>query len=298
MSTARAPFPWYGGKQKLLPTLLSLLPEHDNYVEVFGGAAALLFAKPRSQFEVYNDRDSGLVNFFRVLRDAKRAKELQRLLRLTPYSREEYAECKVGWRDAADEVEMARRWFVVAAQSFGGRFGSGWGFESKYNAAKTAHPRPYIYANRLEELDTFIERFAGVYVEHDDFEAILDRYDGPDMLFYCDPPYLPETRKQQGGYGHEMSTGDHARLLRRLANVRGRVILSGYDSPLYSEHLADWARHERPATCHAAGRTKRSTLKGQGAVIEQQARVECIWLNPRAADTQPVLWTFAGERSA
>jgi len=54
--------------------LLPLIPKHHTYVEVFGGAANLLLAKEPSAVEVYNDIDSGLVNFFRVIRDKDKFK--------------------------------------------------------------------------------------------------------------------------------------------------------------------------------------------------------------------------------
>jgi DNA adenine methylase len=46
----KKPFPWYGGKEALANQLLSLLPRHQVYVEVFGGSGALLFAKPPGQW--------------------------------------------------------------------------------------------------------------------------------------------------------------------------------------------------------------------------------------------------------
>jgi len=50
----------------------------------------MLFAKPPSPVEVYNDLDSGLVNFFRVLRDPDKFEEFHRKVSLTPYAREEF----------------------------------------------------------------------------------------------------------------------------------------------------------------------------------------------------------------
>jgi len=46
-----------------------LIPQHRIYVEVFGEAANLLFNKPPSPVEVYNDVDGELVNLFLVVRD-------------------------------------------------------------------------------------------------------------------------------------------------------------------------------------------------------------------------------------
>jgi len=51
----RAPFQFWGGKQYLVDQLVELIPPHRIYVEVFGGAAALLFAKQPSELEIYNE---------------------------------------------------------------------------------------------------------------------------------------------------------------------------------------------------------------------------------------------------
>jgi DNA adenine methylase len=116
----KSPLKWYGGKTRLTGKLIPLIPEHETYVEVFGGSAALLFAKDRSKLEVINDVHSGLVNFYRVLRDPERSIRLKELLDLTPFSREEFLSCRDTWRDCDDEVEKAYRWFVMMRQSYGG----------------------------------------------------------------------------------------------------------------------------------------------------------------------------------
>ena len=63
-------FPYIGGKYNLLKTLAPLIPPHEIYVEVFGGAANLLLNKPPSPVEVYNDVDGEIVNLFLVVRDS------------------------------------------------------------------------------------------------------------------------------------------------------------------------------------------------------------------------------------
>jgi len=52
------PIQWFGGKANMRKTLLetiNLMPGHRTYVEVFGGAGHLLFAKEPSPVEIYND---------------------------------------------------------------------------------------------------------------------------------------------------------------------------------------------------------------------------------------------------
>src|SRR5437660_12930733 len=91
-------FPYRGGKFHLAPRLVKLLPPHKVYVEVFGGAASVLLAKPRSRIEVYNDANGQLVNLYETIRNhpllfLERAEHL-------PYSRHlHYA-----WRDQLAET--------------------------------------------------------------------------------------------------------------------------------------------------------------------------------------------------
>lgn len=82
-------FGWYGGKYSHLDWLLPLLPSCHHYCEPFGGSAAVLINREPSPVETYNDVDSEVVNFFRVLRH--QPDELVRQIGLTPFSREEYA---------------------------------------------------------------------------------------------------------------------------------------------------------------------------------------------------------------
>ena len=66
-----------GGKFRMAPRLVELLPDHICYVETFAGAANLLFTKAPSKTEVINDVNAELVNLFRVIKFHKREFILQ-----------------------------------------------------------------------------------------------------------------------------------------------------------------------------------------------------------------------------
>lgn len=95
----------------------------------------------------------------------------------------------------------------------------------------------------------------GTRLIHGDAFRFLDNYpfSGDEMLF-CDPPYLPTTRRKQRIYKHELTVRDHERLVGLLATLNCRVMLSGYPNTLYSEALRDWQQVELSVTSHVGPR--------------------------------------------
>lgn len=61
---------WIGGKKLLRKEITKRFPESFNrYIEVFGGAAWVLFSKDKlANMEVYNDINGDLVNLFRCVK--------------------------------------------------------------------------------------------------------------------------------------------------------------------------------------------------------------------------------------
>ena len=96
---------------------------------------------------------------------------------------------------------------------------------------------------------------------------VIRQQDGPQTLFYLDPPYLHETRTAQDVYRFEMSKDDHRELLTTILGVKGKVMLSGYRSGLYDGMLTDWDRHDIDVPNNAAGGSSKRRM------------VECVWCN-------------------
>lgn len=258
-----SPFAWFGGKQRLATKIVALLPPHRIYVEVFGGGGAVIFHKPPApHLDVYNDIDDGLVNFFRVLRE--QPEELVTQLRLTPYALEEFRFDQETWRKCADPVEKARRWFTMINLRFSSennRFKDGW-------KAGTVVNHPKTFATRVDDLFRFAEKLRRIQVEKRSWEEVFDLYDSEDTCFYCDPPYLPSTRKS-GRYAHELTYSQHKMLLERILRLQGSVLISGYDNKLYRETLepAGFERYEftMPLIANAVKSEKR------------EDRLEVVW---------------------
>jgi len=258
--------------------LLPLFPSHKIYVEPFGGGASLLMGKEPSSVEVYNDLDSGLVDFFRVLRNKDQFAEFHQQVSLIPYAREEYDYCRKAWRETKDPVSRAVAWFVVARMAFSGDFGAGW--SSTVSRSVRGMPRSVSdWLTAIDRLPEVAERLLRVQIEQSDFRKILDRYDTPNTFFYCDPPYIHATRSA-GKYAHELDDNDHQDLVDLLLTRRAKIMLSGYDHPIY-QRLSDhgWRKVQWETACYAAGRTRVSGLQGKGSALEKQKRTETVWMN-------------------
>ncbi|KHE90834.1 MAG: DNA adenine methylase [Candidatus Scalindua rubra] len=87
---------------------------------------------------------------------------------------------------------------------------------------------------------------------HDDAVNFLRSYEftGKELV-YCDPPYLRETRKKYARiYKYEYTREQHIKLLEVIKSLPCMVMISGYESKLYTESLKGWHSHSYKAGCH------------------------------------------------
>lgn len=256
---------YHGAKFRLAPWVISFFPKHHTYVEPFGGAAGVLIQKPRSKSEVYNDLDSEVVNVFRVLQDPDSALELQRLITLTPYSRDEFL---LSYEPSECTIEQARRTIIRASQGFGSAGASNHKTGFKFDSAREGSTAAHVWAKYPSKIVSFLKRLQNVIIENKPAIDVIENHDRTDTLFYLDPPYVFSTRKMRKGgyYRHEMTDEDHAQLLTKISHVKGMVVLSGYDNELYNDSLRGWEKHSTLALISAS--------RGAGT------RTETLWLSP------------------
>lgn len=255
-------FGWYGGKFSHLEWLLPHLPATKQYCEPFAGSAAVLLNRLPSAVETYNDLDGEVVNFFRVLRDQK--DDLVEAIGLTPFSREEFSlACELD--STASPLERARRFYVRARQVRTGLAQTAtvgrWA-----NCRNTSRAGMSGVISRwlggVEDLPAISERLLRVQIENRPAEQVIELYDDPDTLFYCDPPYVHETRGDSKAYGYEMSDEEHRSLAALLNSVDAKVAVSNYDCALMDElYTAEgWNKHVGPAKTIHSTKDKRSEV--------------------------------------
>ena len=229
-------FGWYGGKYSHLDWLLPLLPQLPHYCEPFAGSAAVLLNRLPTLVETYNDLDGEVVNFFRVLRND--SDELIRLIALTPFSREEYFNAIYGNMDDVSEVERARKFYIRARQTRTGlaqKASLGRWANCKNTSRAGMSGVVSRWLGGVEALDNIAERLLRVQIENRPATHVITLYDDVETLFYCDPPYLHETRGDSNAYAYEMDEEQYNEFADLVTDVKGFVAVSGYDHPIMNK---------------------------------------------------------------
>lgn len=270
MAQNRIAFGWYGGKFSHLSWLLPLLPAARHYCEPFGGSAAVLLNREPAPVETYNDLDSEMVNFFRVLRDQKDA--LVEAIGLTPFSREEFELAISDPAESLSELERARRFFVRARQVRTGlaqTASSGRWANCLLTSRAGMAGAVSRWLGSVDGLPEIAARLLRVQIENAAALEVIQRYDSSETLFYCDPPYPHESRGDSKAYAFEMTDQQHRALASALHAIKGKAAVSGYHSSLMDSLYGDWHCIEAPArTVHSV----------------KQKRVEVLWTNYRIED--------------
>lgn len=223
----KAPFAYPGGKSDSVQHILPHLPQTHYYCEPFGGAGSILLNRQPSKLEVFNDRYSGITDFYKCLKDSVLCKRLVGWLDLTVHSREMFIDNRDTWANTLDPVERAGKWYYMVQSSFQ-RYGRHFGrSRSHKNAFAMSIPKA------LERFWPVHYRLRGVNIENQDWRQLFRDYDNPAMVWYLDPPYVETTAHM---YPHELTKQDHVEMCEMIQNLQGFVALSGYENTVYDKY--------------------------------------------------------------
>lgn len=224
-----------GSKWSLADWIISFFPEHHSYVEPYFGSGAVLFNKSRSNIETVNDLDGDVINlFYWIKKDPER---LAREIYFTPYARQIYE----GAFNLVpkDDFERAVNFYIRLNMGHGFRTnGEKVGWKNDVQGREKAYASQ-DWCNLPDKIVLAAERLRGVQIENKPAIDIIQRFNYPNVLIYCDPPYMLGTRHGKQ-YRHEMNDGDHEELLDNLLKHKGPVLISGYNTELYQKKLRGW----------------------------------------------------------
>lgn len=253
---------YYGGGWLRAEWTIGHFPVHNAYCEPCFGAGSILAKKPIAPFEVVNDLDGRVINFFRVLRE--QPDQLLEQINLTPWAENELASCHPV---SPLPLEDARRFFAICWMSIqGGPNPSKSSFRWTINRF-TAPPSDAI---GRDDLLVMARRLKNVQILNRQAHEVVRPFLGnPDSLIYFDPPYLAIARATSRGYNHEPSPAWHRYMAILLRQSAGAVVVAGYASRLYQRiyEVYGWRRVEREFSANSGS-----------------SGMECLWLNPRCQD--------------
>lgn len=220
-------FGWIGGKKLLREEIVKRFPnKFDRYIEVFAGAAWVLFYKDKhASFEVLNDYNSDITNLYRCVKHHR--PEVQRELTFMLNSREFFEDFREQYNTRGlTDIQRAARFFMLLKTSYGSN-GRSYGCVKK------------DISTMVDYLEAIEKRLASVVVENKDFEDLIKVYDRANALLYLDPPYYG-TEKY---YQVQFATNDHIRLANTLKTVKGKFVLSYNDCDfvrnLYEDYIIE-----------------------------------------------------------
>ncbi len=263
------PLKWHGGKYYLASKIVALMPPHIHYVEPFAGGLSVLLAKdPENVSEVVNDLNADLTNFWDVLKSQNTFSALHRILQATPFSEVEWDRAAARLT-AENPVDRAAAFFVLCRQSMSGRMTS-FAPLTRNRTRRAMNEQASAWAGAVDGLAQVHARLRRVAILNQPAVKVIKTQDGPNTLFYLDPPYVHATRATTHEYGAcEMSTAQHEELIRSVVSVSGRVMISMYHHPLYDDLVA--SRQWRVAEFDLPNNS--------AAGAEKRRMTECVYMN-------------------
>lgn len=245
VTPVRPAAPYIGGKRQLASLLIDLIDAvpHRTYAEPFVGMGGVFLRRRRAPpCEVINDLSGDVATFFRILQ--RHYQPFMDLLKWRLTGREEFARLLATPPETLTDLERAARFLYLQRAAFGGKvdgrsFGVSSGLPGRFDVVRLA-----------STLDDLHQRLSGVIIERLPYAEFIARYDGPEVLFYLDPPYFGS----EGDYGAgAFARTEFAQLAGQLATIKGRFVLSINDVPQTREVFAAFDRQEVELTYTVSG---------------------------------------------
>ena len=267
------PLKWHccGGKHYLAKWIIGHMPDHTHYVEpYFGGGSVLLQKDYQGVSEVVNDLNSELTCFWSAMTNPEVFEQFKRHVEGMPLSEQVFEEAGyyLQQTELRDAVATAVAFFVRARQSRQGLM-KDFATMSRNRTRRGMNEQVSSWLTAIEGLPDIHARMKRVAVMNRPAIDLIRQQDGPNTLFYLDPPYAHETRVTTSDYKCEMSANDHAELLTWLAGIKGKFLLSGYPSELYEHHRKAHGWHV----------VSREIDNKASAKKVKDKKIECLWAN-------------------
>jgi DNA adenine methylase len=253
----KTPISYYGGKQAMLSYILPVIPPHEIYVEPFFGGGAVFFAKHPAKLEIINDLNNIAITFYKQLKN--NFSELERMISVTLHSRTEKRRAWLIYNNPEKytDVELAWAFWVETNMSYANKIGAG----LRYATSQHSFP-PHTTDNKRKNFtERLAKRLERTEIECMDALRVIKSRDRRQTFFYIDTPYFNADQGHYKGYSIENFT----QLLDILENLKGRFLLSNYNSEILTEYTVKnkWYKIE----------VKKPLMNRKGKTTEEKTEV-------------------------
>lgn len=253
----KSPLRYPGGKFYALKHIMPYIQciEHDEFREPFFGGGAVFFAKPKVKYNVINDLESDIMDFYRWIKTDEQDEALIKLLDKEVANRERHQEIKKF--EPTSQLERVFKTYYLNRTSYSGIINRpAWG----YKEGKSSPPQNWgnfirKATSKLHDVDMYSLDFI-------DILAMPAR--GKTVMMYLDPPYYHADTKR--AYTKPFKEEDHKRLCDALKKTKYYFCLSYDDCPEVRE-LYKWAKIYDASWLYNTANSKEKRMIGRELII-------------------------------
>lgn len=231
---------WAGGKNRLSPKILSLLPKKKKYIEPFVGGGAIFWQYEAEEYTIA-DTNQTLIDMYRAIKSCPDFVILQLKKFQAEYNQnpeETFVRLKHRFNTTSDTQEKIPLFIFLNKTCFNGL----WRVNRKGEFNVGWCKKNIIALFDEKNIRQCIDKLQKTKILHSDFRDIEA---DEDSVIYCDPPYLPVNKTSNFvGYTKEgFSLQDHIDLYKKAIEWKKQgafVLISNSSTPeiidLYRYH--------------------------------------------------------------
>lgn len=236
------PIKYYGSKGGFYNKIIEYFPPMDEihtYIEPFGGSYSVGFKKPYVPVEIYNDLEQNVYSLYKVISDPELYPYFKQKCDLAIYSEDFRSEYKEKLKEEIDIIERAFYFYYVNRTSHNGIGG----FSSNTHIRRNMSKSVSDFLSSIDRMDALHDRMSKIIVRNTDGTDLIRKYDSPNVLIYCDPPYEQSTRTG-ARYKVDMDRTQHEEFLDAVIESKSKILISGYHCNLYEKLLINGFKME------------------------------------------------------
>ncbi len=206
-----------------------MIPAHEVYTEVFFGGGTLFFAKQPSINETINDRLDIVINFYKVLKNDFEL--LKHRIDAMLISRTHHREALniIKNHEKYSSIDKACAFWFVCNFSYSNKIGGGIKYSNDQSVVV-----PKVLKNKKDKFtELLVRRIENAQIENEDALKIIKSRNVDKAFHYLDPPYLGADMGHYKGY----TENDFIDLLEVLQHIKGKFLLSNYDSDILRSYI-------------------------------------------------------------